>query len=221
MPADTVYGVDPISGLSWEDYFRAYNDQQAADKRAKAGVPDEDAEPAPESVVLAPGALATDLAALPGKPGTLARRLVAAGWEVRVGVSSTWQPPTLYATGSEEDAEEQYNAGDVRFEEHLLDFFEVMAVKRGGGDLMAFHGTWVRKSPTAPRKPGGMSFKGAKTYDPILGYEWRPTATKPRKLYFAELGVYDEGPLGFDQWLDIVCPKPEPKKRTKKENSQE
>ena len=190
---------------TWSAYFARIRAQRTVDEETDV------ADEGPAVVEVLEAGHDVDPLSLAGKPGSLARRLVKAGWDVKSRESLAHYPAVLFLADSKEGAKAEHKKGDVRFIAHQLATTILFAVKRGSdesvGQMLAFQATWERKHKDGAPKPEGISFIAAETYDPILGREWRPTATRPRPPREWEAAEGIEGPIGFLQWLDIVCPK--------------
>ena len=187
-------------GLDWATYFARYREGL---KRAQE--PQEaDEDPIAAVEVLIPGHDLQEPEKAPGAPGRYAKRLLAAGWEVRVRTSRVHVPAVLFKDGND-----NHEAGDVRYAAHDLDTYCLLGVKRGGGQLMAVDATWSGKVGKS------LAFQIARTYDPILGFEIRRGARTPRKPNPIEIEDGIEPPMALDDWLNIVAPKPEPKRKGK------
>ncbi|MFT4258027.1 hypothetical protein [Microbacterium sp.] len=182
----------------WAAYHKALNDEHAEPVR----------EPDEPIRVIQPGREldGTEKAALKGTLGSLFKRLNGRGWTVRVGYSRAWNPAVRY-----ENDGDDYSKGDVRYAAFEADCWEVFAHKSAAGATVGLHATWAQKDG----KP--LSFLGARTLDPYLGEEWRPTASKPRKQrdWEAEEGV--PAPMSFTEWLKLVAPTEAELKKRKKE----
>lgn len=179
-------------GLSWKTYFKHLN---APESDTVDELPEEEIE------VLEP---ARDLEphTAPGAPGTLAKRLTAAGWSVRARTSVVAVPAVRYMTASDD-----HNKGDVRFAAHVLETFQIIGQKVAGGTMLAVVAQWERKDGA------GMKFISATTFDPYLSEEYRTGYSKPRKQRAWEVEEDIAPPLGLSQWLDIICPRPGAKKK--------
>lgn len=185
-----LWGVD-----EWRPYFHAYDASLAPEE-----------EVAPEEIeILEPAYELPEPQKAPGAPGTLAKRLASAGWSVRARASAVRAPAVLYATAGDD-----HNKGDVRYSAHKLETFQVIGKKAASGKMLAVVAQWERK------EGGGMKFTSAITHDPYLGQEYRPSVTKPRPQREWEKQEDVQPPLGLNQWLDILCPKPAPKNKETK-----
>jgi hypothetical protein len=183
----------PVTGESWSEFF----------KRVKAPAEPVEAEPVePEKIAILEPAHEVPLAALSARstPAQVAKRLIGQGWEVRVSQSRVAVPAVLYVADGDD-----YSAGDVRYEAHELATTVLVGVKRGddGRVGLALDATWTSKD----------GFAGAKTYDPILGREWRSGYRAPRKPNEIELEDGIQPPASLEQWLNMVAPKPVRKKK--------
>ncbi|WP_156496010.1 hypothetical protein [Microbacterium sp. T32] len=196
------YPMDPDELERVYDRVRAYRAEKKAQKEAKERDKAADATTTIEVVEFAHEL--EDPAAASGAVGTLARRLLGHHWEVEISRSVVHIPAVLYAADSDEGDEDPHLAGDIRYEEHDLETIVIQAAKRAGGQMLALQGTWERKHREG-KKPTS-DFKGARTYDPILGQEWRTTQKTPRKPRDWEASEGVSGPLGLTQWLDLVAP---------------
>lgn len=128
---------------------------------------------------------------LPTKPKGIAKRLQAAGWEVRMSTGTVYVARTLYV-GNAED----HSRGDVRYPDHDDTWWSVQAVMRKGEKAVAaFWGSWVTKEQVGA-KPS-TKFLDATTQDLVLGREFTKVAGE------------------FEEWLAIFCPPP-PKATKKK-----
>lgn len=187
-------------GTPWEAYFAKYSVGRAVVKA--------DEDEAPEAVpivVLEAGRELTEIEmrALKGTLGGMIKRLAGHAWEIRVGRSVAQNPAVLYATNSGD-----HNKGDVRYAAYVAEVFEVFAVKRADGGVLAAHSSWTAKGAESAK------LTGARTYDPILGHEWRPrtSSSRPQLDWEKDEGVTP--PMGLNQWFAIVAPTPaEIKKR--------
>lgn len=190
-------------GLTWEAYFKQLN--------APAEQPEDDLEEGKieEMEVMEPAHELEDPKKAPGPAGTLVRRVLTREWNARVQMSKVRVPAVLYASNSDEGAKAAYNKGDVRYAEHTLEVVCVLAEKRAFGKMFACMATWERKSG------GSWKFRGATTSDPYLGEVWRPSKLKPRPQRKWEAEDDVPAPIGLDQWIDIVAPKPAPKRKGK------
>lgn len=182
-----------------------WNAMQAADRarREKEALPDEPIK------ILQPSKPLPDPLRAPGAAGLLAKRLAGGGWEVSASQSRSAVPATLYASDSEEGAKMPYRKGDVRFAAHELESVTVIGTKRdaSGKIRMVVDAHWTRKVG------GNFTFQGAKTFDPVLGLQWRPTVKTERKPREWEIEEGVTPPWGLNQWISVVCP--EPKKEEK------
>ena len=194
----------PGDGRSWNEYFRTLK----ADLRA-SNEPDEDEDG--ENEVVERGYDIT-----PQEAGSaakaLAKRLSDQGWQVRVRVSVVRVPKTVYKSNSKEGAAKEYQKGDEKAPAHRLETFCLLGVKYApSGDVgLAIDATWTRK------EGGSMSFQGAKTFDVILGHEWRTTIRNARDYRDWEIEEGVTPTEGLDWWLNIVAPKPETAAQKKK-----
>lgn len=207
------YPMDPGELQQTYDKVRAYRAEKRAQKEAKERDKSVDAPTTIEVIEFAHEL--DDPATASGAVGTLARRLLGHGWEVEISRSLVHMPAVLFAADSDEGDENPHLAGDVRYEEHDLETIVIQAAKRAGGQMLALQGTWERKHREG--KNPTSDFKGAYTYDPLLGREWRTTQKGPRKprAWEQKEGI-DSGPLGLSEWLDLIAPKPpKPEKKTK------
>lgn len=180
----------------WAAYFADYYAAQRPEVKDEA---------APDEIEVLEAAHDISPQDAPGAPKTLAKRLADQGWSVRVRASAVWAPATLYATSSE-----GYNKGDIRHAAHRLETYQVIGKKVAAGQMLAVVATWERKEGRA------LTFSSAMTHDPYLGREYRPSVTKPRPQREWEKAEGVNAPLGLNQWLDIVCPKPAPKNKDTK-----
>lgn len=192
-------------GVTWREYFARYEARLAAARAPE--VIESDAQQ-DETVVIEAGRDLDDPLKAPATPGRLAKRLAARGYDVRVSRSLVRMPAKRRLKATEEHA-----AGAILHPAYNLETFVLVATWRGPEveQLVALDVTWERRhADTAPplaHKPGSLSFKGAQTFDPALGYEIRVGAAKPRKQNEIEAEDGIEPPLGLNQWLDLVCPK--------------
>lgn len=199
----------PEDGVTWEDYFRGIGNARRALVAEAKGKSDDD-EPE-EKIAVLESAHDIDYKTLSARsaPAQLAKRLTEAGWTVRVQMSRVRVAAVLYINGSPEGTppEKYHSAGDVRYPEHELETWCVLGVKRMPSGRLGFacEATWTSKQ----------GFVSAETHDPILKRERRTTSLKPRKPRDWEKEEGITGPLGLNQWLAIVAPKPEPKKKMK------
>lgn len=206
------YPMDPDELQRVYDRVRAYRAEKKAQKEAKERDKSADATTTIEVIEFAHEL--DDPAAASGAVGTLARRLLGHHWEVEISRSVVHIPAVLYAADSDEGDDDPHLAGDIRYEEHDLETIVIQAVKRASGQMLALQGTWERKHREG-KKPTS-EFKGAHTFDPILGREWRTTQKDPRKPRAWEMVEGLSPPLGLEQWLDMIAPKPpKPAKRAK------
>lgn len=187
-------------GSDWRAYFRerrlAAEEARRAEPAIKKEVP----------VLLLP-AENQEPSAVPGAPGALLKRLLSRGYEARVSRALTRVPAARRIKATEEHA-----AGAILHPPHCMETFCLIASWRGEEveQRVGIDATWERKHPdTAPplkHKPGSMSFRIATTYDPYLGYEIRTTASKPRKQNAVEAELGADPPMGFTEWINLICP---------------
>jgi hypothetical protein len=177
----------PGDGRTWSEFFR----------QAKSQKSQEVEEDEPMSVLEAGRVLDSPLTSLSSRSaaGILCKRLLGAGWQVEVSQSRAAVPTTTYKHDSDDG---EHFRGDVKTEGYELTWTCVRAVKRAGGQFLALDASWTDRT----------GFQGATTHDPVLGREWRGTVTKPRKQRAWEKSEGLAAPMGFNQWLDIICPKP-------------
>lgn len=205
-----IYRTKPLylstspEGLDWGEYFKRLRMQSA---------PEDEPEPEDEMEVIEPGYELEDPQKAPGAAGTLLKRLAAQGWETRARMAVVRIPAVLYASNSDEGAKTTYNKGDVRFAEHVLEVVGVLGVKRAGGNMLACTAAWERK------EGGSWKYRGSTTSDPYLGQVWRPSKRKPRPQRQWEIEDDVPAPIGLDNWIDIVAPKPAPKRKEKHEQA--
>lgn len=177
----------------WGDWAAYFEDMKAGQTESDR----EDDLPDEPITVLEPGRELSEIEVrgLKGSPGSLIKRLIEHHWDIRVGHSVAQVPATLFV-----DSTESHNRGDVRYAAYVADIYEVLATKRANGGLLALHCHWKGKDGGSP------SLTGARTYDPILGLEWRPRAasSRPQLDWEAKEGVAP--PMGFTPWLKIVAP---------------
>ena len=189
-----LYPMSPAEAQEWAAKMKALGDERRA--KARAALERDASEPDGPEVI--EGGHAIDPLSAPGAPGTLAKRLAAAGWQVSARASRVRVPDVLYV-----ETTDDYNAGDVRYPAHELETFVVLGIRRAqtGVPGLVVEATWERKEGKS------FVFQAARTFDPILGFAFRSTSTKPRQArkWEAEEGI--SGPIGLNQWLDIVCPK--------------
>lgn len=207
-----LYPMDPDELQRVYDRARAYRAEKRAQKEAKERDKAADAPTTIEVIEFAHDL--DDPATAPGAAGTLAKRLLGHGWDVEVQRSVVRVPATLFAADSDEGDESPHLAGDIRYEEHELETIVIQAAKRAGGQMLALQATWERKHREG-KKPTS-DFKGAHTYDPILGRDWRTTQKTERPPRDWEVAEGLSPPLGLEQWLDMIAPKPpKPEKKAK------
>lgn len=190
-----LYAIDtPEERESWRRAYAAWGVQ-----RQKQEVTDE-----PITILQASQHLSDPLGA-PGAPGTLAKRLAAGGWEVKVSKSLAAVPAVHYATDSDEGSKANYRRGDVRFPAHKLESVTLIGIKKGQNGLpgLVVDAYWTRK------QGGSFVFQYARTYDPVLGVVVRTTVKTERKPREWEIEAAVMPPWGLEQWVDVVCPKPE------------
>jgi hypothetical protein len=196
-PRFPTYG--PGDGRDWHQYF--------VDLKASAQPAEEEEEPEATVAITTPAydLSVNESAALNARsaPAQLVKRLRTAGWEVTVRRSVADVAAVLYLNDSDEDAAEEHRKGDVRYAAHELETLAVIGIKRNpaGNPALVVDAAWTSK--------GG--FSGATTFDPVLGQVWRSTVAKPRKPREWEKAAGAQPPWGLTQWMDAVCPKPEPK----------
>lgn len=208
-----LYPDDPERTRQTYEIVRAYKAERRA-LASKDDIADDAAAKAAATYdVIEPPSFLDDAAKAPGAAGTLARRLIAQGWTVEAVRKLEQVHPVLYVNDSKEGAAEQYRAGDTRFPGYRLEWVWMRAARRNaeGRIALAFLATW------GVRENAGQKFRGAETFDPILGREWRKTSLKPRPPRDWEVEEGVDPPIGFDQWLALVAPKPPTKKRKKPE----
>lgn len=181
------------AGETWDVYFKRLKNRDA---------PAEEPEPEDELEVIESAYELEEPQKAPGAAGTLLKRLASHGWEICAQQSVVRVPAVRYASNSDEGAKVAYNKGDVRFAEHILEVVCVLGVKRAGGKMLACTATWERK------EGGSWKFRGATTSDPYLGQVWRPSKLKPRPQRQWETEDDVPAPIGLDQWVAIVAPKP-------------
>lgn len=203
------YPAKSPAGEEWRDYFKRLKAEVA---RGRA---EDDAEPAPEVEILAWATDLEDPCTAPGAVGTLAKRLTAQGWYVRVRTSRAAVPAVLFVADSEEGAENPHQKGDVRYAAYEVEPFVMIAWKRVDGHMLALDATWERKDGAS------LKFVAATTHDPFLGREWRTGSRKPRKPRAWEIEEDVPPPAGFEEWLALVAPKPAPKPKTRKKELQD
>lgn len=189
-----------MSDPFWDKY-----DRMLAERAAEAAA-EESEEPIE---ILTPGYEmdAAERQAVKGTAGSLNKRLTGQGWAVRMFRAVARIPAVLFVSDSEEGDVSPHRKGDVRYAAHDLETLILFAQKSAGGSSMAVHATWERKDG------GSYKFAGSTTFDPVLGREWRPRASTPRPQldWEKEEGVHP--PMGLNQWLQLVAPKPVPKKK--------
>ena len=195
---------------NWAEYFRRYDAERAAAKAAKEA-PEEKAP-----IILRTGRVLSEQAIkhLGGSPGAVIKRLKGRGWDVRVGWAKCFMPAVLFASDSEEGAKNAHRKGDVRYPSHELETIIVSGRLVAGGGELALEATWTRKDDA-------LTFRGARTRDPLDGDRWRPrfSSRRPQSSYEREFGV--ETLDGLSQWLKFAAPTPSEvkKRRQQKEAS--
>ena len=188
----------PAVGVTWREYFSTMRADRAEEPELEeGGVVLEIVEP-PHAI---------DFKASTGTAAALAKRLDKQGWSVEVRRSSALVSATVFLHDSPEGTppEKAHQRGDERYAEHVQELTVLVATKAGddGTVGLALEASWWAK--------GG--FSGARTSDPLLGLEIRRGFTKGRKRNDIEIEEGIAAPLGFREWLDIVAPTPQTKKK--------
>lgn len=188
----------PVDGVTWGEYFTAMRSDRAEESDIEEGG-------AVLEVVEPPRAI--DFKASTGTAAAMAKRLDKQGWSVEVRRSSALVSATVFLHDSPEGTppEKAHQRGDERYPEFVQELTVLVATKAGddGTVGLALEASWWAK--------GG--FAGARTYDPFLGLEIRRGFTKGRKRNDIEIEEGIAAPLGFREWLDIVAPTPQTKKK--------
>ena len=209
------YPSIPIGFDSWHDYFTEYSEKWVLLNNPEKDEDEDGEEVSAEPVVveMAHEVLSSDLAA---SPKAIAKRLEEQDWIVEPQVARLVAPEVKYKSHSKPDAKKPHRKGDVRIASKEIIVVYLIAYKfdAEGSIGMVIDVIWEK------RGTGSYSMRGAQTYDPILGEEWRTGTIKPRPQRDWEIVEGIVPPMGFNQWLDVVAPKPpkpEPKKKVVEE----
>lgn len=131
-----------------------------------------------------------------GAIATLAKRLEARGWAVTVTRSVASNPAVRYVTDSD-----GHQKGEVRYPPFIQETFVLIGEIHNGPAALVVEAVWVKKGDES------LKFKEARTFDPVLGFEWRPKLRSSRKRSQIEIDEGIQPPIGLEQWLSIVAPK--------------
>ena len=191
-PKYPTYG--PGDGRDWAQYFR--------DLRKPP--PDDAVEEDPTPKVISPN-VEVPLADLQARStaSIVGRRLDTQGWSVTAQEAILRVPAVLFKEDSD-----SHRAGDVRFPEHDVNRIVLIGTRSSaeGRILLVMQASWESKK----------GFCGAKTFDPVLGVEWRSGYRTPRQPNEIELEDGREPPASLEQWLDIFAPTAASRKRKEK-----